>query len=154
MVKKSILVLSLVSTISFSCQNGGNRIKKETYKEKKTVTEYILSWSDEFDGDQINPDNWSFEIWDAGRVNDEWQQYVKNPENYMLQDGKLYITATRTGKNEKGGYASTRLSSRGKKEITYGRVEFRAKMPSGIGTWPALWMLGANITEVGWPGCG
>jgi beta-glucanase (GH16 family) len=154
MVKKSILVLSLVTTISFSCQNGGNRIKKETYKEKEAVTEYRLLWADEFDGDQINPDNWSFEIWDAGKVNNEWQQYVKNPENYKLKDGKLHITATRTGKNEKGGYASTRLSSRGKKEITYGRVEFRAKMPYGIGTWPALWMLGANITEVGWPWCG
>lgn len=152
MLKKGILLLSLVTIISFSCQNGGERPGKEAHKE--AMAEYVLSWSDEFDGDQINPDNWSFEIWDAGKVNNEWQQYVKNPDNYKLQDGKLHITATRTGKNEKGGYASTRLSGRGKKEITYGRIEFRAMMPSGIGTWPALWMLGANINEVGWPGCG
>jgi beta-glucanase (GH16 family) len=66
----------------------------------------------------------------------------------------LYITATRTGRNEKGGYSSTRLSSKDKKEFLYGRIEFSAKLPSGVGTWPALWMMGANIDEVGWPGCG
>jgi len=152
MLKQTVLALSLVTLISFSCRNEGNKVKRG--EQKESVTGYELIWADEFDDDQINPENWSFEIWNAGRVNNEWQQYVKNPDNYKLQDGKLYITATRTGKNEKGGYASTRLSSKGKKEFTYGRVEFRAKMPSGVGTWPALWMLGANITEVGWPGCG
>ena len=118
---------------------------------KKTYKDYQLVWSDEFNGNSVDLNNWSFEIWKAGRVNNEWQKYVEDTSNYKLNDGKLYLTATKTGKNERGGYTSTRLSSYAKKEFKYGRIEFRAKMPKGRGTWPALWMLGSNIKEVGWP---
>ena len=115
--------------------------------------EYKLIWSDEFDGNTVDLDNWSFENWYAGYVNNEWQEYVENPDNYKVQNGNLEITAIQQG-NYFGGYTSTRLSSKGKKEFKYGRIEFRAKMPSGTGTWPALWMLGVNQDEVGWPACG
>jgi beta-glucanase (GH16 family) len=152
MYKKSISFLALVILLMVSCNNSRNRTSGST--PEKSMKDYELVWADEFNSDKIDLSNWSFEIWDAGRVNNEWQQYVENYENYKLLDGKLYITATRTGNNEKGGYASTRLSSQDKQEFTYGRVEFNAKMPSGVGTWPALWMLGANIDEVGWPRCG
>ena len=115
-----------------------------------------LVWSDDFDGNDVNPNNWNFVLWDAGRVNNEWQKYVKDTSNYKVKDGKLYITVTKTGENQKGGYTSTRLNSKGKKEFKYGRIEFRAKMPSsqGKGTWPALWMLGSNHDKVGWAKCG
>lgn len=152
MSPRTVFVISLVSLLSFSCLQDGKKAKKAG--QDVSSGGYELVWADEFDGAGINPENWSFEIWQAGRVNNEWQQYVKNPDNYRVQDGLLYITATRTGKNEKGGYSSTRLTSKGKKEFLYGRIEFSASMPSGTGTWPALWMLGANIDEVGWPGCG
>lgn len=152
MSPRTVFVISLVSLFSFSCHQEGKKAKKAG--QDVSSGGYELVWADEFDGAGINPENWSFEIWQAGRVNNEWQQYVKNPDNYRVQDGLLYITATRTGKNEKGGYSSTRLTSKGKKEFLYGRIEFSASMPSGTGTWPALWMLGANIDEVGWPGCG
>lgn len=152
MSPRTVFVISLVSLFSFSCLQDGKKAKKAG--QDVSSGGYELVWADEFDGAGINPENWSFEIWQAGRVNNEWQQYVKNPDNYRVQDGLLYITATRTGKNEKGGYSSTRLTSKGKKEFLYGRIEFSASMPSGTGTWPALWMLGANIDEVGWPGCG
>jgi beta-glucanase (GH16 family) len=79
---------------------------------------------------------------------------VENTDNYELKDGFLHITATKTGDNKQGGYTSTRLSSQYKAEFKYGRIEFRAKMPSGVGTWPALWMLGSNIDQVGWPKSG
>lgn len=115
---------------------------------------YQLIWSDEFDGTEVNLDNWNFLLWDAGRVNEEWQQYIEHSENYKIEDGKLYITATKIGDNQMGGFNSTRLNSAGKQEFKYGRIEFRAKMPSGKGVWPALWMLGSNIEEVGWPKCG
>jgi len=118
------------------------------------VGEYKLVWSDEFEGNDINRDNWSFEIWEAGNVNSEWQKYVESTDNYKVENGNLYITATKTGDNNSGGYSSTRLTSQSKKEYKYGRIEFRAKMPSGKGTWPALWMLGANHDQVGWPDCG
>ncbi|MFH1000460.1 MAG: glycoside hydrolase family 16 protein [Bacteroidota bacterium] len=125
---------------------------KNSVNEKKA--NYELVWADEFDGNSINLDNWTFEIWDAGRVNNEWQKYVENTDNYQVENGILSITAIKTGENKKGGYTSTRLSSQKKKEFQYGRIEFRAKMPKGKGTWPALWMLGSNIKEVGWPRCG
>ncbi len=93
-------------------------------------------------------------MWKAGKVNNEWQKYVENIENYKVENGILSISATKTGENEKGGYTSTRLSSKNKKEFKYGRIEFRAKMPTGKGTWPALWMLGSDHDNAGWPKCG
>ncbi|MCB0630999.1 MAG: glycoside hydrolase family 16 protein [Saprospiraceae bacterium] len=145
-----IRVLVLLMILAFaSCKHA-----KQDDTGNTSQDTYQLVWADEFDDNSINSDNWSFEIWNAGRVNNEWQQYVENTDNYKVEDGLLHITVTKTGENARGGYTSTRLSSKGKREFTYGRFEFRAKMPSGVGTWPALWMLGANISEVGWPVCG
>jgi len=138
------ITLILIIFISIQCTTTKNSIQSD----------YQLVWSDEFNEKEVNLNNWSFEIWDAGRVNNEWQAYIENKDNYKLENGHLYITAVKTGNNEKGGYTSTRLSSQGKREFQYGRIEFRAKMPIGRGTWPALWMLGYNIDEVGWPKCG
>ncbi|WP_339918170.1 glycoside hydrolase family 16 protein [Yeosuana marina] len=128
----------------FSC-------KDKTAEPPKT---YQLVWSDEFDDNGVNLDNWNFVLWDAGKVNNEWQKYVNDTAYYKVEDGKLYITAKKTGENIKGGYTSIRLSTQDKKEFQYGRIEFRAKMPKGRGTWPALWMLGSNHDEVRWPKCG
>lgn len=144
MFKFFIYLISLM--LLFSCSSH-----KKTAVHEKT---YQLIWEDEFNGNEINKDNWSFVLWDAGKVNNEWQKYVENTANYKVENGILSITATKTGENRKGGYTSTRLSSQGKKEFKYGRIEFRAKMPKGKGTWPALWMLGSNHEEVGWPTCG
>jgi len=138
------ITLILIVFISIQCTTTKNNIQSD----------YQLVWSDEFNEKEVNLNNWSFEIWDAGRVNNEWQAYIENKDNYKLENASLYITAVKTGNNEKGGYTSTRLSSQGKREFQYGRIEFRAKMPIGRGTWPALWMLGYNIDEVGWPKCG
>jgi beta-glucanase (GH16 family) len=150
MLKKAALIIFLIYFISCS------KINENTTEDQEIIvpTEYELIWSDEFDGNKVDLDNWSFVLWDAGKVNNEWQKYVENSENYKVKNGKLYITATKTGKNEKGGYTSTRLSSQKKQEFKYGRIEFRAKMMDGRGTWPALWMLGSNHDEVGWPMCG
>jgi len=145
LVQINRIPIYLISTILlFSC-NG------QTANSSK---KYELVWADEFDGSSVNLDNWNFVLWDAGRVNNEWQKYVEDTANYKLEDGKLYISATKIGENEKGGYVSTRFNSKGKKEFKYGRIEFRAKMPGGRGVWPALWMLGSNHDEVHWPKCG
>lgn len=113
-----------------------------------------LFWSDDFDTDGA-PDatKWTYDlgIGDNGWGNNE-QQYYKS-ENAIVEGGSLKITAkaeTFGGKN----YTSARLKSEGLFDFTYGRVEFRAKLPTGQGTWPALWMLGANYQTNPWPGCG
>lgn len=115
-----------------------------------------LIWSDEFDTDGA-PDStkWGHDLgWGVnGWGNFEEQYYTDSPENIIVENGVLKITAKAQnfgGKN----YTSARIKSQGKFEFTYGKVEFRAKLPTGGGTWPALWMLGANFESVGWPSCG
>jgi beta-glucanase (GH16 family) len=111
-----------------------------------------LLWSDEFDGTSLNTDNWSNET--NVDVNNEWEKYT-NGNNLIIKDGILTITAYKTGPGQhKYDYTSGRINSSGKKEFLYGRMEIRAKLPSGRGTWPATWMLGSDIGSVGWPACG
>ncbi len=111
----------------------------------------VLVWSDEFDGTGL-PDaaNWGYDIGGNGWGNNEVQYYTNSVANAFQSGGSLFIKAIKSG----GSWTSARLLSKGKKEFKYGRIVFRAKLPSGSGTWPANWMLGANIGSVGWPACG
>lgn len=112
-----------------------------------------LVWQDEFESASINEDYWNFEIGTGnnGWGNNESQFYLK--ENAYISDGHLVIQAREenyAGRN----YTSTRMTTEGKFEFQYGRVDIRAALPEGQGIWPALWMLGANFSTVGWPFCG
>jgi len=109
-----------------------------------------LLWSDEFNGNSINLDSWTFETGAGGWGNNELENYTNSPDNAYVTDGKLNIVAIKSGSS----YTSARLITKGKKEFTYGRIDIRAKMPVGKGIWPALWMLGGNISQVNWPACG
>lgn len=122
-----------------------------------SVTVFVqpkLVWSDEFNIDGA-PDvtKWSFQIWDPGYVNNELQSYTNRPENTIVEGGVLKIRAIRE-KYGKGDFTSGRIESNGKFDFTYGKIVIRAKVPTGVGTWPAVWMLGSNIGSVGWPKCG
>jgi len=112
-----------------------------------------LIWSDEFNVDGApDPDNWTMELTNNNGWGNQEAQYYR-AENAVVQGGNLKITAK---KENFGGfeYTSARMKSQDKFEFTYGRVEIRAKLPEGGGVWPALWMLGANYSEVGWPAAG
>jgi len=109
-----------------------------------------LVWSDEFEGSLVNTNNWSHELGGGGWGNSEWQIYTNSTTNSYLSQGKLNIVATKVGSS----YYSARLITKGKKEFTFGRIDIRARMPYGKGIWPALWTLGSNISQVGWPRCG
>jgi len=110
-----------------------------------------LVWSDEFDTDGA-PDaaNWNYDLGAGGWGNQEVQTYTNDASNVVVQDGSLIIKAI----NDGGNYTSARLKSENLFEFNYGRVEVRAKLPGSQGTWPAIWMLGANFDTVGWPTCG
>tara|TARA_R110001583_G_scaffold44521_1_gene141180 strand:+ start:13795 stop:14874 length:1080 start_codon:yes stop_codon:yes gene_type:complete len=115
-----------------------------------------LVWSDEFNTPG-SPDasKWGYDIGrgDNGWGNGESQYYTNRSENVIIEDGMLKITAKK--ENYEGAeYTSTRMLTEGKFDFTYGKVEVRAKLPIGEGTWPAIWMLGSNIRTVGWPACG
>ncbi|GAA3508400.1 hypothetical protein GCM10022393_19450 [Aquimarina addita] len=110
-------------------------------------------WSDEFNTDGA-PDasNWTYDLGtgDNGWGNGEAQSYTNDASNVLIEGGFLKITA----KAENGGYTSARIKSEGLFDFTYGRVEARAKLPTGGGTWPAIWMLGSDYLTNTWPNCG
>ena len=114
-----------------------------------------LIWSDEFNYTGL-PDSskWKQDMGGHGWGNNELQYYTsKDTQNAVVRNGDLQITA-RKQVRENRQYTSAKLLTKGIKEFQFGRIEVRAKLPAGRGTWPAIWMLGTNIKEAGWPGCG
>jgi beta-glucanase (GH16 family) len=131
--------------------------------EKVKAPEWKLVWSDEFDGPDgsgVDPKKWNVEISGGGFGNSELQHYTDKRENLRQEKGSLLITAQSSGADAwtcwygKCRFTSARLHTQGKFEFTHGRVEARAQVPRGNGLWPAFWMLGNDIGEVGWPKCG
>ncbi len=127
-----------------------------------------LTWSDEFDGPQIDAKKWDFDIGNGfktpdgqyvgGWGNGELEHYTDRPENAFIKDGMLHIRAIK--ENFKGQhYTSARLKSRKNDRSplfnqTYGRFDFRAKLPTGQGVWPAIWMLPQEEKYGGWAASG
>ena len=116
-----------------------------------------LVWQDEFDNPGLpDPAKWKY---DTGFIaNHEIQYYtLRRKENAQILNGFLEIVA-RNDSFITGGVmhpiTSARICTQDKQTWTYGRIEVRAKIPSSLGTWPAIWMLGSNITTVDWPTCG
>ncbi len=103
-----------------------------------------LVWSDEFDGDEIDPANWTYDIGGWGWGNGEAQYYTDRPENARTQNGLLVIEL-REEQFDGSYFTSARLKTQGLQEFQYGRMEARIKVPKGSGTWPAFWMLGADF---------
>jgi beta-glucanase (GH16 family) len=164
--KFSIISISLIVLIS--CKN--KELKNTTeHKEKnilsKTETQYKpgeeweLTWSDEFDTETINEDNWTAQVLKAGNFNDEWQRYTNSDENVYIEKNCLVIKAIH--KSDVHGmdqYTSARMHTGNKQSFKYGKIAANIKLPQGKGIWPAFWMLGANINEIGgdtpWPQSG
>ena len=113
-----------------------------------TYDGYSLIWADEFTGSQLDTQFWNYNIGDSGWGNNEWQYYQR--QNASLTQGFLLITAKKESKGN-ADYTSARIKTEGLFSFTYGRVDIRAALPRGQGIWPALWALGSNFSEVGWP---
>jgi len=133
-----------------------HEFRPEDYDPNKDPDFTNLVWEDEFDmaGAPLEA-NWNYDIGRGsnGWGNNEAQYYTDRSDNVIVEDGLLKITAKKES-YEGADYTSARLLTQDKFEFTYGRVDVRAKLPGGGGTWPAIWMLGANFPEVGWPRCG
>ena len=141
MIRTLIIVFC---AIAFSCRTPGDP---------------ELVWSDEFSVDG-SPDStkWSYDLGDGcsdncGWGNNELQWYTRNPKNVRVQNGVLIIESHKDSTGNKA-YSSAKIVSRDKGDWTYGRFEIRAKLPRGVGTWPAIWMLPTYWKYGGWPASG
>jgi beta-glucanase (GH16 family) len=164
-----VLIASLaviVTTPGFTAHAGRHALAAQI---PPVPSGYALDWSDEFDTDgEPNPAMWTYE---EGFVrNNEAQWYTRNRrENARVAQGTLIIearkerftnpaydpTKTPQGRNAPfAEYTSASVNTLGRRSIMYGRIEVRARVPEGRGVWPAIWTLGANRSEVGWPACG
>ncbi|HXT11019.1 MAG TPA: glycoside hydrolase family 16 protein [Candidatus Angelobacter sp.] len=112
-----------------------------------------IVWSDEFDGDSVKTNIWTYDLGASGWGNNELEYYTSRTNNSFVANGLLHIVARQESYNG-SIYTSARMKSQGLFSFTCGRLEWRAQFPSGVGFWPALWLLGTNISTIGWPNCG
>lgn len=165
------VIIFIVSIALFSCNNNGKKNTAESKKvnNKATIShneypfefsqDWKLAWSDEFEGDAIDENNWNLQVVKAGRFNDEWQRYTNSNKNAYIEDGQLIIKAIHESEvHAMDQYTSARMNTANKQTWQYGKILARIKLPYSHGIWPAFWMLGANINENGgdtpWPQSG
>jgi beta-glucanase (GH16 family) len=146
---------ALLIAITVACTTENNEVR---------TPEWTLAWSDEFDGPAgaaVDGTKWVADTGGHGWGNQERQYYTPGSANASLDgSGHLVITARASTDPSRRcwygacGYTSARLKTKGLFEPLYGKVETRLRVPRGQGIWPAFWMLGANIDQVGWPQSG
>jgi len=132
------------------------KIQSNRCRSLNPELDYELVWEDEFlFNGAPSSSRWSYDLGTGnnGWGNNEEQFYTDRTDNVFIENGILNIIAKRESFSG-SQFTSARIKTQDKFEFTYGKVEIKAKLPNGKGTWPALWMLGANFPEVGWPTCG
>ncbi|MBD5513135.1 MAG: family 16 glycosylhydrolase, partial [Lachnospiraceae bacterium] len=142
--------VGLEKQVCTRCNEENTRIIPAKNKGE-VVSGYKLVWEDDFNGDELNRDDWNVELHDPGWVNAELQAYVDTTDNISVKDGNLVIQAIKDGDK----YTSGRINTQNKHDYTYGKFEVRAKVPSGKGFLPAFWMMPTDENYYGqWPKCG
>lgn len=149
------VVVGAFSTLSCAQDSGITPVKKPDV----TPSEPKLVWSDEFDVNGA-PDatKWNYDLGNGCPSNCYWgnnelQYYTNETNNVRVENGHLIIEAHKEARGDRA-YTSTRIISKGKGDWLYGRIEVRAKLPRGKGTWPAIWMLSTDWKYGGWPDSG
>jgi beta-glucanase (GH16 family) len=160
---ESASVLFLAALIASSCTKPVKEISGCEFPSKENMT---LTWADEFDSEVINTEYWGYDTADGcqldtingslcGWGNNELQYYTMREENARVEEGKLVITAIKESPFYQGkSHTSARMVTKNKVDFRYGRVEVRAKIPTGQGLWPAIWMLPTDTLYGGWPASG
>lgn len=149
------LIAASFVVVGLACSNPTDADKDPDFARIETPSgqTWDLVWNDEFDYEGL-PDGskWTYEV---GRIrNNEEQYYTRAREENARVDGEHLVITSRFEAFENASFTSASVTSRGKAAWTYGRIEVRAQLPGGRGMWPAIWMLGTNISQVGWPRCG
>ncbi len=159
-MKKFIYIAALLFTFAQfqSCKNA-NAEKSNMTELSNNGSNWKMIWNDEFDKDGLpNQDNWGYDMADGcphvcGWGNNELQYYTKDENNARVEDGHLIIEAHKSAVGGKN-YSSARVVTRGKNSWSGGKLEIRAKLPNGKGTWPAIWMMPEESTYGIWPRSG
>lgn len=155
-----ILFLSILFWFCSEPEESCCVLPEEPKSESLTDADKVgLVWSDEFEGTTLINSNWTPEIGNGSKQglpgwgNNEKQYYTDRSDNLVLQNGFLKIISKREnfGGSE---FTSARIKTQDKFSFTHGRLVVRARLPQGVGTWPAIWMLGNSIPTDGWPKCG
>lgn len=157
-MKMTNILLYMIVLIASSCSKkstgGGGVYTAQPPVDKNWQFETSPMWSDEFDVNGLpNNAKWGYDLGGGGWGNNELQNYTNVLDNAKVENGNLVITA----KKESSGsmnYSSARLVSKNKGDFLYGRIEARAKLPAGRGTWPAIWMLPTDWAYGNWPKSG
>jgi beta-glucanase (GH16 family) len=139
----SVIILALQLCLNGYTKNEVNRV-------------YSLVWSDEFNvSGAPDPQKWGYDTGTGGNGwgNAEAEYYTSRPDNVIVANGVLKIIAKKESYSG-SAYTSARILTKDKFSFKYGKIVIRAKLPTGAGTWPAIWMLGSNIGTAGWPACG
>ena len=145
----------LVSTVSLlGCGGAKTETNSTKVDPQQPVSDWQMVWSDEFDGDAIDSQNWTHEVNCWGGGNNEKQCYTENSENSFVSDGTLKLVALPAEEGAELPYTSARMISKNKADFKYGRFEIKAKMPYGQGSFPAFWMMPTDETYGGWPKSG
>lgn len=139
-------------SIEVNLNTGGTGAPTSGFTSPISYNGYNLVWHDEFNGATLTND-WTYDLGtgSGGWGNNELQYYTN--QNAVVSGGVLQITAKQEAMGGQN-YSSSRIKTQGLQTWKYGRIDIRAALPKGQGLWPALWMLGENITAVGWPACG
>jgi len=140
-------------TVNVIAKSSGGQSISKSILINVTVSAALL-WADEFDTPGLpNSSRWGYDLGAGGWGNNEVQFYTNRIENAVVSGGTLKINAIKEPFSG-SPFTSARMLSKNKFSFKYGKIEARAKVPVGVGTWPAIWMLGSNISSVGWPACG
>ena len=145
-------LLALLVAPAVACGDSGTPAAPTPAPSASAPAGWTLAFADEFETPgSLDPAKWGYEI---GYVrNDEKQYYTSRSENVRAEGGMLVIDG-RKEPYQGYAYTSASINTLGRFEFLYGRVEVRAKLPAGRGAWPAVWTLGTNRAQVGWPSCG
>jgi len=153
------LFVAVIFSLIIGCVSDRNNFQDQDVIE----AEWEIIWSDEFNEDEIDSSKWNKLLWKSGHVNNEQQAYTDRDTNIFIRNGKLvirgliepgYYGVDYLGNSYTADYTSGRVNTYNKANWTYGKFDIHAKLPKGNGSWPAIWMLGENISSVGWPNCG
>ncbi len=149
------LIVGMSAMALVGC-GGGAETKTNFNKVDVTqpVSSWNMVWNDEFDGTSIDSKKWTHEVNCNGGGNNEKQCYTDSADNSYISDGMLHIEAKPAEEGAALPYTSARMTTRYKGDFKYGRIEMRAKLPSGQGTWPAFWMMPTDEVYGGWPRSG